>query len=179
MKACQTPNAPAPPSSALPTFYWLVFGVYEPFLTLCGFLGALADPKKAFEQQAPWPSGGPPEAVPLAALVSILQLANVGALCGLVNLFVLSACRKYLLSQPALQEKIVGALLGTLLIGDVMHLSITFWALGESRWDISKWGGVLWVTVVSGLSLMIPRIAWNLGIGRYVDRRDGQQVRRI
>lgn len=33
------------PSSALPPFYWFVFGLYEPFLTFCGFLGALRDPK--------------------------------------------------------------------------------------------------------------------------------------
>ncbi|EMD40771.1 hypothetical protein CERSUDRAFT_80426 [Gelatoporia subvermispora B] len=178
MKSAQAQATPPPPSSALPTFYWLVFGVYEPLLTLCGFMGVLADPKQAFEQQAPWPSNTPPEKMSSAAYVCILQLANVGALCGLINLFVLQACRKHLFAQPALQETIVGALLSALLIGDIAHLTITLWALGESRWEVSKWGGLLWVTIVSGLSLMVPRIAWHLGIGRYVDRRDGQFVRR-
>ena len=34
------------PTSAIPTFYYVLFGIYEPLLTLTGFLGALADPKK-------------------------------------------------------------------------------------------------------------------------------------
>ena len=32
--------------SAIPRFYFLMFAVYEPLLTLVGFLGALVDPKK-------------------------------------------------------------------------------------------------------------------------------------
>lgn len=32
--------------SAIPHFYFLMFAVYEPLLTLVGFLGALIDPKK-------------------------------------------------------------------------------------------------------------------------------------
>ncbi|KZT12501.1 uncharacterized protein LAESUDRAFT_689068 [Laetiporus sulphureus 93-53] len=162
------------PSTALPTFYWLVFGVYEPLLTSLGFMGAVFDPKRTYDQQAPWPAGGPPDAMPLATRVTILQLGHVAGLLGLLNFFVLSACRKYLASQPALQEKIVGALLKPLLLGDFLHIGITLWALGDSRWDIASWGGVLWITIVTGFSLMIPRITWHLGIGRYVERRDGR-----
>lgn len=110
--------------------------------------------------------------MPLATRVTLLQLGHVAGLLGLLNFFVLSACRKYLFSQPALQEKIVGALLKPLLLGDFLHIAITLWALGDSRWDIANWGGILWITVVTGLSLMIPRISWHMGIGRYVDARD-------
>ncbi|KAH9951637.1 hypothetical protein B0H21DRAFT_716847 [Amylocystis lapponica] len=167
-----------PPTSAIPGFYWLVFGWYEPLLTICGFFGAVIDPKQAHDQQAPWPPGGPPDVMPLATRVTILQLAHVTGLLGLINIFVLFSCRKYLSAHPALQEKVVGALLFPLLVGDFLHIAITLWALGDSRWHITQWGGILWVTILSGFSLMIPRIMWHMGIGRYVDTRDGRTTKR-
>lgn len=109
----------------------------------------------------------------------MLQLAHVVGLLGLINLFVLGAARKYLFAHPALQEKIVGALLTPLLIADIVHLVITWWALGDSRWAMWEWSGLLWTTFVTGFSLLVPRIAWHMGIGRYVDRRDGQALRKI
>ncbi|KAI0750736.1 hypothetical protein C8Q80DRAFT_1153693 [Daedaleopsis nitida] len=33
-------------TTALPWFYWLIFGLYEPLLAISGFIGALFDPKK-------------------------------------------------------------------------------------------------------------------------------------
>lgn len=101
-----------------------------------------------------------------------MQLAHVCALVGIINIFVLTAARK-LNALPALQEKVVFALLAPLLLGDILHLSVTLWSLGDLKWDVVNWSPMLWTTVLIGLSLMIPRIAWHLGIGRYVDRRDG------
>ena len=91
---------------------------------------------------------------------------------GLINFSLLRTARRYLSNQPAIQEKIIGALLMPLLIGDVLHLVVTLWALGDVRWNFSQWSGMLWATVVTGFSLMIPRITWHLGIGRYKDSRD-------
>ena len=36
---------PAHPTTALPIFYYVVFGLYEPLLTSLGFVGALLYPK--------------------------------------------------------------------------------------------------------------------------------------
>ncbi|PIL37102.1 hypothetical protein GSI_00794 [Ganoderma sinense ZZ0214-1] len=166
-------------TTALPCGYWIIFGLYEPMLSISGFVGALADPKKAHDAQAPWPSGSaPPDPLARATQVTMLQLAHVVGLLGLINFFVLGAARKYLFAQPVLQEKIVGALLTPLLIADVVHLSITWWALGDSRWQFWDWSGLLWITFLTGLSLLVPRAAWHLGVGRYVDRRDGQAYRK-
>ena len=187
-------------TTALPCGYWIIFGLYEPMLSISGFVGALADPKKvsstarsplncrrhisislskAHDAQAPWPSGSaPPDPLARATQVTMLQLAHVVGLLGLINFFVLGAARKYLFAQPVLQEKIVGALLTPLLIADVVHLSITWWALGDSRWQSWDWSGLLWITFLTGLSLLVPRAAWHLGVGRYVDRRDGQAFRK-
>jgi hypothetical protein len=159
--------------SAIPDFYFAIFAYYEPFLCIAGFIGALSDPKSVHDQQAPWPSGSPPpDPLPLATAVTVMQLGHVCALLGVVNFFVLSATRRHLHAQVALQEKIVGALLTPLLLGDVLHLYVTFWALGDHKWR--EWNGMLWITVFLGLTLMVPRIAWHLGIGRYVDWRDGR-----
>ncbi|CDO71271.1 hypothetical protein BN946_scf184908.g28 [Trametes cinnabarina] len=116
---------------------------------------------------------------PKATQVTMLQLAHVVGLLGLINFFVLGAARKYLFAHPALQEKIVGALLTPLLIADIVHITITWWALGDSRWSLWEWSGLLWVTFLTGFSLLVPRVAWHMGIGRYVDRRDGQASRKI
>lgn len=37
---------------------------------------------------------------------------------------------------------------------------------------------MLWLTVILGLSLLVPRVAWHLGIGRYTEYRDGKGKRK-
>ena len=129
--------------------------------------------------QAPWPAHiAPPQRLPLATMVTVVQLAHVCGLLGLINFFLLRAARRYLSAHPALQEKVVSALLTPLLIGDILHLALTFWALGDMRWNLSEWSYMLWLTVVLGLSLLIPRVAWHLGIGRYTESRDGKGKRK-
>ncbi|KAL4076046.1 hypothetical protein J3A83DRAFT_4357170 [Scleroderma citrinum] len=163
--------------SAIPDFYYALFAFYEPALTILGFIGALSDPEATHNTQAPWPVDSPPPAVlPKASIVTVIQLAHVCALMGVVNFFVLTAIRRHLASQLVIQEKIVRALMIPLLIGDVMHLYVTLWALGDERWDIARWSPMLWTTILLGLTLMIPRIMWHLGIWRYMDSRDNVRV---
>ncbi|KAJ6599004.1 hypothetical protein DFH09DRAFT_903124 [Mycena vulgaris] len=160
------------PTSAIPTHYYAVFAIYEPFLTTLGFLGALLDPKGTHDYQAPWPNS-PPDDFPLATKLTITQLGHVCALLGLLNVWLLSSARIHLSLQPALQEKIVSALLTPLLIGDFLHIYFTLWALGDQRWQFQNWSPMLIITIVLGLTLLVPRVMWQLGIARYVDSRDG------
>ncbi|KAI6162998.1 hypothetical protein EDD17DRAFT_1570638 [Pisolithus thermaeus] len=95
---------------------------------------------------------------------------------GLINFFMLTAARRHLASQVIVQEKIVRALLIPLLIGDVVHLYVTLWALGDERWDVARWSPMLWTTIILGLTLMIPRVMWHLGVWRYMDSRDNVHV---
>ncbi|KAG5732381.1 hypothetical protein E4T56_gene11508 [Termitomyces sp. T112] len=162
------------PTSAIPDFYYFCFAVYEPFLTIIGFIGALIDPQGTHNSQAPWlNSDQPPARLPAATLVTIVQLGHVCALVGLVNLFILTAARSHLHANLPLQEKMVFALLTPLVIGDIFHLYITLWALGDQRWEFWNWSPMLWTTIILGLTLMVPRITWHLGVGRYVHTRDG------
>ncbi|KAJ6515827.1 hypothetical protein C8R45DRAFT_957739 [Mycena sanguinolenta] len=160
------------PTSAIPFAYYTVFAIYEPALTTLGFLGAVLDPEGTHNYQAPWPNGSPPEELPLATRLTIIQLGHVCALLGLLNVWLLTAARVHLSFQPALQEKIVGALLTPLLIGDVAHLWISLWALGDQRWNVQNWSPMLFITFTLGFTLFVPRVMWQLGIGRYVDSRD-------
>ncbi|KAF9453088.1 hypothetical protein P691DRAFT_802468 [Macrolepiota fuliginosa MF-IS2] len=163
-----------PPSSAIPDFYYFWFAAYEPFLTITGFLGTCVDPVTTHNTQAPWPIGTTaPSDLPPATIVTTIQLAHVCGLVGLMNCFVLTAVRKHLHTNLALQEKIVRALFTPLVVGDVLHLALTFWALGDQKFDFANWSPMLWTTHLLGLTLMLPRIAWHLGVGRYVDARDG------
>jgi hypothetical protein len=189
----------ATPTSALPTVYYAIFAFYEPLLCWLGFLGAIADPKavgdfqktlrpeltwlrlrlQTHDMQAPWPADSPPtDVLPRATYVTIIQLGHVCALMGTLNTFVLSAARKHLASQPGLQEKIVASILTPLVVGDVTHLVTTFWALGENRWDWRNYEVTLWIVNVTGISLLVPRVCWHLGLGRYVHMRDGVKVER-
>ncbi|KAJ8086702.1 hypothetical protein PM082_005525 [Marasmius tenuissimus] len=165
-------------TSAIPDHYYAIFAFYEPFLCTVGFLGAWADPKTTHDSQAPWPAGiPPPDELPRASLVTVLQLAHVCFLVGVINFFLLSATRRHLHAHPGLQEKLVSALLTPLLIGDVLHIYVTIWALGDDKWNFATWSPMLWTTVGLGLTLLVPRIFWHLGVARYVDSRDGIAVR--
>jgi len=171
-------SSPMRHTSAIPDFYYFTFAAYEPFLCFMGLLGTMADPKSTHDGQAPWPaSAPPPDMLPRATLVTIMQLAHVCCLFGIINLFVLTAARRHLQHNLALQEKIVSALMVPLLIGDILHLTITLWALGDDKWDVLNWSPMLLTTVILGCSLLIPRICWHLGIGRYVDSRDGHYLK--
>lgn len=134
--------------------------------------------RQTHDAQAPWPNNQPPKApLPLASLVTVIQLAHVCGLLGFINIFVLGAARRHLNRVPELQEKVVGALLTPLVFGDLLHIGITLWALGDDKWDTSRWTPLLWATVVLGLTLFVPRVAWHLGIGRYVHKRDGLKAK--
>ena len=138
----------------------------------------------------PWPVGATlPETLPVATTVTILQLAHTCALLGIINFFVLTATRG--IRSPALQEKIASSLFTPLLVSDVTHILVTLYGIGDTRWKVDEWPSIIWITVITGLTLLVPRfvrenrhvsglkhlsnsirVFWKLGIGRYVDSRD-------
>lgn len=108
----------------------------------------------------PWPVGAVlPETLPAATIVSILQLAHTCALLGIINFFVLTAVRD--LRSPALQEKIATALLTPLVVTDVSHILVTLYGIGDTRWNVNEWPSILWITIITGLTLLIPRFVQN------------------
>ena len=170
--------------SAVPTVYYTLFAIYEPFLCLVGMLGAFVDPVKVcfpivlpspqrtasiyapnyysqtHNMNGPWPVGVvPPETLPAATTATVLQLAHTCALLGIVNFFVLTSIRE--LRSPALQEKIATSLFIPLLVSDVTHILVTLYGIGETRWHVDEWPSIIWITIITGLTLLIPRFVTN------------------
>ena len=104
----------------------------------------------------PWPVGAAiPEALPAATTVTVLQLAHTCALLGIINFFVLTAIRG--LRSPALQEKMATSLFTPLLVSDISHMLVTLYGIGDTRWSIDEWPSIVWITIITGLTLLIPR----------------------
>lgn len=104
----------------------------------------------------PWPAGvALPQTLPVATTVTILQLAHTCGLLGIINFFVLTAIRD--LRSPALQEKVATALFTPLVVTDVSHVLVTLYAMGDTRWKVDEWPSIVWITIATGLTLLIPR----------------------
>jgi hypothetical protein len=81
------------------------------------------------------------------------------AVIGLVCASVLRAIRN--LPSQALQEKITRSLMIPLAIGDISHLLGTFYGIGDVRWKSRDWPQILWLNVIVGTAIFIPRCAKN------------------
>jgi len=112
------------------------------------------------------------EALPPIAHAIICQLAIAHGIIGFINASVLRAVRE--LPSPALQEKIARSLLVPLVVGDVLHIFGTFYGIGDVRWKMKDWPQILWLSIVVGTALFVPRVCWLLGVGRHVETRDGR-----
>lgn len=168
--------------SAVPTIYYAIFAIYEPFLCVLGMIGAFTDPVKVCIPQCalssstadlvlkltspilsqthnmngPWPVGAVlPELLPAATTVTVLQLAHTCALLGIINFFVLTAVRN--LRSPALQEKMATSLFTPLLVADISHILVTLYGIGDTKWNLDEWPSIVWITIITGLTLLIPR----------------------
>ncbi|KAF9652199.1 hypothetical protein BDM02DRAFT_3183918 [Thelephora ganbajun] len=168
------PTLIQPQKSAVPTFYYIVFGIIEPLITFASLLEGIFDPRKVIVRHGRWSSGfaEAPGALPPTVRAVIYQMVVAHAIIGLVNASVLRAIRT--LPSSALQEKIARSLVISLSIGDVLHLFGTFYGIGDVRWKAKDWPQALWLSVAVGIGLFIPRVCWLLGIGRYVATRDSR-----
>jgi len=88
---------------------------------------------------------------------------------GLINLSVIHAARRYFIQDPRGQGVVYKALFTVLMFGDFAHIGVTLYAMGpEMRWEVGEWNVLTWVTIVAGVSLLVPWMLWHLGIGRDV-----------
>ena len=95
------------------------------------------------------------EAFARTAYTVLCQMAVAHAVIGCVNASVLRAIRR--LPSPTLQEKIASSLLIPLAIGDVMHQLGTFYGMGDVRWKMNEWPEILWLNIIFGILLFVPR----------------------
>jgi len=163
-----------PPVSAVPTFYYIAFGIIEPLITFASLLEGILDPWKVIDRHGGWQgtSTGAPGVPPTTAHAIVCQMVVAHAIIGFVCASVLRAIRS--IPSPTLQEKIAKSLLVPLAIGDVLYQFGVFYGIGDARWRSRDWPQALWLNVVVGITIFIPRVCWLLGIGRYVATRDSR-----
>jgi len=85
----------------------------------------------------------------------------------LINLFIIHATCHFT-QDPKAQEIIYKALFTVLMFGDFAHLGVTLYAMGPMRWEFGSWSALTWVTITTGVSLLVPWALWHLGVGRIV-----------
>jgi hypothetical protein len=128
------------------------------------------DPFQVHDQKTPWPEEKP---LPLATRVVMIQYAHFDFLFALCNLIFLPLLKSYLAGQLELQEKFLMPYFRLLLLGDLAHVGFAVWGW----WDVGFWGwsvekmGRMFLT----LTVLLPRLAWVLGFGRYVHERDREK----
>lgn len=105
----------------------------------------------------PWSSSSTEagEALPPTVHAIICQTVVAHMVIGFLIASILRAIRR--LPSPALQEKIARSLMISLAIGDILHLFGTFYGIGDVRWKVEDWPQVLWLSIVVGIALFIPR----------------------
>jgi hypothetical protein len=87
----------------------------------------------------------------------------------LINLFIINAARHSFKQDPGAQEVVYKALFTVLMYGDFAHIAVTLYAMGpEMRWAFGNWSALTWVTIIAGITLLVPRALWHLGVGRDV-----------
>jgi hypothetical protein len=77
------------------------------------------------------------------------------AIIGFVNASVLRAIRR--LPSQTMQERIAKSLLIPLAIGDFSYLFGAFYGMGDVRWKSRDWPQVLWMNVIVGVGIFVPR----------------------
>lgn len=105
----------------------------------------------------PWSNAiiGEADVLTPAVHALICQTAAAHGIIGFLSASVLRAARK--LPSPTSQESIARALVISLAIGDILHLSGTFYGIGDVRWRIGDWPQGIWLVVTVGTALFIPR----------------------
>ncbi|KAH7884008.1 hypothetical protein F5I97DRAFT_1897423 [Phlebopus sp. FC_14] len=99
--------------------------------------------------------------------MALCQLGNCYMLLGLSSWLVFRAVRDALPNDPRAQERIVGAGLTSLALGDVMHIAGSWSALPDDiRYSVSSWDWMTHANTTFVIILLSIRLAWFAGIGR-------------
>jgi len=152
---------------ALPGYYRFIFLHLEPLSEIGPIIMAFKSGPGWFYNELTPPTGPPPEYLDPRSSIAVWQLV----ICYLLLFFMTSlgfrAIRDSLPNNPVAQERIVGALLMSLAMADIVHIIMTFTNLPEnikylpSQWNTTTHGNLTFVSM-----LHISRLCWFLGVGR-------------
>ncbi|KIM19943.1 hypothetical protein M408DRAFT_325553 [Serendipita vermifera MAFF 305830] len=159
---------PGKPFPALEGFYGLMYLYMEPVSTMIPALIIFLSPNGAawfHGELVPGPE--PTTTLDPRSLMAIWQLSCCFCLLGLLSAFGFRAVRDSLPNNPVAQERIIGAALKALAIGDVAHIVVTIMATPqEILRDPSSWNGTFMGNIPFTFLLLAGRLCWFAGIGR-------------
>ncbi|WVQ76441.1 hypothetical protein IAR50_006108 [Cryptococcus sp. DSM 104548] len=155
--------------SVLPGPYYYFFWLVEPLLTVAGGVSAIYDPVKFAKDSLPLTIEKASALVGKSVRGQLVttQLGSCFLLLAMISFSLFWVIKKHFNENPAVQQKLVKALLIPLAIADLIHIGLTLLALPVSHLqDPSAWTYVLkgnvWITSV----LFLVRSSWLLGIAR-------------
>ncbi|KAH6917169.1 hypothetical protein BKA70DRAFT_1417941 [Coprinopsis sp. MPI-PUGE-AT-0042] len=153
---------------ALPGIYYVHFLYIEPLASIVPFFMIWGWPgaEWCYQQLLPEEQRAPLDIFQPQAEMAMWQLANTSLLLGLVSLFVYRAVRDAV-PNPASQERVIGAVIAALGVGDILHLLLSFYVLPERmRWAPLTWDGMAHGNITVVLWLLVMRLLWVAGVGR-------------
>ncbi|KAF8554564.1 hypothetical protein OG21DRAFT_1412372, partial [Imleria badia] len=114
------------------------------------------------------PAGTPSGALDARTTVAMWQLVNCYAVVALISSLVFRAIRDTLPDNPEAQERILGAHMTALVLGDVSTTAIAAWVnLPEDlRYSFGSWNAMTQGNITFTIFLFSMRLAWLAGIGR-------------
>ena len=165
----------------LPWPYYFTFAIYEPLLGIVSGIWAFANPREVNGVLQDYRKG---ELTPYTLHLTrhltprphgrprTLQGENDPSTCQCKlsngpHQRLHHPCRHFT-QDPKAQEVVYKALFTVLMFGDFAHIGVTLYAMGPMRWEVGSWSALTWVTILAGVSLLVPRALWHLGVGRGV-----------
>jgi hypothetical protein len=143
-------------------FSW-IFMVIEPLSTFAGWLGGF-QPDLLLGSTA-----GDLLPLPRPVLQVVLQLANCYLLVGLMSAVVM---------RTTVESRVISALIAALLIGDIGHVGVSVYALGNDFWSPLKWSSVDLGNIPFTTFLAVNRVAYFISIQKPKAQRRGSPKKR-
>ena len=148
-------------ANALPAVPWCIFGVFEPAALILAFVVTAALPKYYVSSQSKFAS---PRSLLPSENILLYQLSNLFLLVAVISLYVLNSTN---------DVKVARAFLTALWWGDLGHLGVTVWCMGDSMLNIKMWNLVNWGNVAVPTFLFTARLLCFLGVlGGDVNAKD-------
>ncbi|KAI0248666.1 hypothetical protein BJV78DRAFT_1233475 [Lactifluus subvellereus] len=167
---------------ALPGAYKALFLYIEPASTILPAILIWFTPGAAWFHHELIPAPQDPSiGLEARTRMAIWQLGNCYLLLGMLSSLVFRAIRDALPSNPAAQERILGASLLAMAIADATHIAASFIALPDSlRYHPELWNPTTHGNISVVIVLLLFRVGWFLGVGRtryYFGQRSSERVK--
>ena len=118
---------------------------------LAGLLAFITDPQSSVNDQIPHVA---PHAVQQNEMLVLMQFNWILFLLSIIGVNILTSTK---------EPRVVRAYIRSLCFGDMGHIGVTMYMLGESRFDYASWTPLVWGNVAFTSFLLVFRCLYLLG----------------